>query len=169
MAELISNINFWLLFAALLVWVAGFALLRKPDTSLLSMLPLAWNGKRTVGFIVVMFGLDLCVKALNDEILFPFSTFFLMAFLISMGIMTVLGRPFLAQNLIPATPIKRTWLGITIIFAGVLGYMLLIFWIFPTLPFSLSPQLQIAISLAGIGLSIQFIRVVSQPFKPLGF
>lgn len=161
-----SNVNFGLLFAALPFWVAGFVLVGQPETRLLSMLPLAWNGKRTVGFIVVMFGLDLCVKALNDEILFPFSTFFLMAFLISMGIMTVLGRPFLAQNLIPATATNRIWLGTTIILAGVFGYVFFIFWIIPTLPFGLSSQLHIAISLAGIGLSIQFIRVVSQPVKP---
>lgn len=157
-----SNVNFWLLFAALPVWVAGFALVGQPEMRSLSMLPLAWNGKRTVGFIVVMFGLDLCVKALNDETLFPFSTFFLVAFMINMGIMTVLGRPFLAQNLIPATPTKRIWLGLSIILAGVLGYLLLIFWIFPTLPFGLSSKDQVVIILAAIGLGIQFIRVVSQ-------
>lgn len=155
-----SNVNFWLLFAALPVWVAGFALVRQPETRLLSMLPLAWNGKRTVGFIVVMFGLDLCVKALNDEILFPYSTFFLMAFLISMGIMTVLGRPFLAQNLIPELSTKRLWPSLLIIVISIFGYLLLTFWVYPSPPFGSSSSGQLTIFLGGIGLSLQFLRIV---------
>ncbi len=166
MAELISTINFGLLFVAFMVLAVGFAIVLKSDVTFLKMLPLAWNGRRTIGFVVVTFGLDLCIKSVNHEILFPFSTFFLMAFLVSLGIMTVLGRPFLAQNLIPATSTNRIWLGTTIILAGVFGYVFFIFWIIPTLPFGLSSQLHIASSLAGIGLSIQFIRVVSQPVKP---